>query len=227
MERKKSILLQALCGAVVGVLAVRFGGRVVELSSAFAIDKVSLAHRQYMVAAIPWVLFSLYWEIAAKNAAEAKSSEAKVSRGLHVFLANMAILLEIVPIRGLGRFLPVSYGIMAAGFVVEMTGLFLAIWARRALGRNWSGEISIKVEHQLIRTGPYKRLRHPIYTGLLTMYVGTAIVSGTWLAVLGLALAGVAYWRKIRLEEANLNLAFGADYDAYRRESWALIPGVY
>jgi protein-S-isoprenylcysteine O-methyltransferase Ste14 len=227
MERRKSILLQALCGAVVGALAVLLGGHIVELSSAFAIDKVSLAHRQYMVAAIPWVLFSLYWEIAAKDAAEAKSSEAKVSRGFHVLLANVAVLLEIVPIRGLGRFLPVSYLIMAAGFAVEVAGLFLAIWARRALGRNWSGEISIKVEHQLIRVGPYKRLRHPIYTGLLTMYLGAAIVTGTWLAIVGLALAGFAYWRKIRLEEANLNVAFAAEYEAYRRESWALVPGVF
>ena len=91
----------------------------------------------------------------------------------------------------------------------------LAIWARRALGTNWSGEISIKVEHHLIRSGPYQRLRHPIYTGLLAMYVGTALVTGTWLAIVGVVIAGVAYWRKIRLEEKNLDVAFGAEYDAY------------
>ena len=61
----------------------------------------------------------------------------------------------------------------------------------------------------------------------MTMYLGAAIVTGTWLAVVGLGLAGFAYWRKIGLEEANLNLAFGAEYEAYRRESWALIPGVF
>jgi len=105
--------------------------------------------------------------------------------------------------------------------------LFLAIWARRALGRNWSGEISIKVEHQLVRSGPYKLLRHPIYTGLLAMYAGAALVTGTWLAILGLAMAAFAYWRKIRLEEENLNVAFGAEYDAYRRETWALVPGLF
>jgi hypothetical protein len=154
MERKKAILLQALCGAVVGALGVRFGSRVVELSPAFSVDKLSLAQRQYLVAAIPWVWFSLYWEFAAKNATAAKSAEAKVSRAFHVFLANVAIVLEIAPIRGWGRFLPVSYGIMAAGFAVEMAGLILAIWSRRALGRNWSREIAVKVEDQLIRSGP-------------------------------------------------------------------------
>jgi len=79
----------------------------------------------------------------------------------------------------------------------------------------------------LIRSGPYKRLRHPIYTGLLAMYVGAAVVTGTWLAVVGVAMAGFAYWRKIRLEEANLNVAFGAEYEAYRRETCALVPRVF
>src|SRR5262249_40235736 len=77
------------------------------------------------------------------------------------------------------------------------------------------------------RSGPYKWLRHPIYTGILVMYVGTALVTGEWLAILGLAMVTFAYWRKIRLEEANLNTAFGADYDAYRRETWALVPGLF
>jgi len=59
------------------------------------------------------------------------------------------------------------------------------------------------------------------------MYLGTAVVSGEWLAVIGVVLVVFAYWRKIRLEEANMVVAFGADYDAYRRESWALVPGLY
>ena len=116
---------------------------------------------------------------------------------------------------------------MAVGLAVETAGLFLAIWARRALGRNWSGEISIKFEHELIRIGPYRKLRHPIYTGLLAMYAGAALVTGEWLAIIGLAMALLAYGRKIGLEEVNLNAAFGAEYEAYRRESWALLPGLF
>jgi protein-S-isoprenylcysteine O-methyltransferase Ste14 len=163
----------------------------------------------------------------AKGAAAVKNSESKASRGFHVFLANVAVLLEIAPIRGLGRLLPLTFLSLAAGLGVEFLGLSLAIWARRALGSNWSGEISIKVEHQLIRSGPYRRLRHPIYTGLLAMYVGTAVVAGTGLAVVGVAIAGFAYWRKIRLEENSLDLAFGAEYETYRRETWALVPGLF
>lgn len=208
------------------VLATLFGGHIVAKVPAFAFDHTPTGRRQLRFACIPWVLFSLYWEVAVRNSAAAVISESQASRGFHLVLSNVAVLLEIAPFRGLGRFLPASYLFIAVGLAVELMGLFLAIWARRCLGRNWSGEISIKVEHTLIRFGPYKLLRHPIYTGLLAMYVGTALVTGRWLAIVGLALAVFAYWRKIRLEEANLNVAFGADYDAYRRETWALVPGV-
>ena len=227
MKQKKVVLLASAGGAVIGLLAVRFGGNIVASLPAFSFDRALLAHHLYLLPAIPWVLFSMYWELAAKNVAAAKASETKTSRGVHVLLANVAVLLEIVPIRGLGRFLNLTFVNLAAGLAVQLLGLFLAIWARRALGRNWSGEISIKVEHQLIRSGPYQRLRHPIYTGLLAMYVGGAVVTGTWLAIIGVAMAGFAYWRKIRLEEANLDVAFGAEYEAYRRETWALVPGLF
>ena len=227
MKNKWIILVASLCGAVIGVVIVRYGVHITSSLPAFALDRAALEHGRYLVAAIPWILFSLYWEIAAKGAAEAKRSESRSSRAFHVFLANVAVLLVIAPIRGLGRFLPASFLSMAAGIVVEVPGLFLAIWARRALGRNWSGEISIKFEHELIRSGPYQRLRHPIYTGLLAMYVGGALITGEWLAVVGVAMAVLAYWRKIRLEEANLKVAFGAEYDSYRGDTWALIPGLF
>lgn len=226
-QRLKTTLIAAACGAAIGVQATRTG-RDFSLIPPSARDQALLAHYPFLIAGVVgWVVFSLYWEIAAKNAAPAKTSESKGSRAVHVFLANAALLLEIAPIRGLGRFLPASSIIMTAGLAVEAMGLFLTIWARRHLGRNWSGEITIKVDHQLIRSGPYKLLRHPIYTGLLAMYTGIAIVTGEWLAIVGLAMAIFAYWRKIRLEEANLKVAFGADYESYRRETWTLVPGLF
>jgi protein-S-isoprenylcysteine O-methyltransferase Ste14 len=227
MKRTKIIFLAAVCAAMLGVLAAITGVRIPARVPAFACDNALLAQWQFTAAGVGWVLFSVYWEVAAKGAAAAASSESKALRGLHVFLANVALLLVIVPIDGLGRLLPVSALIMMAGLAVEAMGLVLAIWARRHLGRNWSGEITIKVDHQLIRSGPYGLLRHPIYSGLLAMYVGTALVTGEWLAIIGLAAAAFAYWRKIRLEEANLNVAFGAHYHAYRRETWALVPWLF
>jgi protein-S-isoprenylcysteine O-methyltransferase Ste14 len=123
--------------------------------------------------------------------------------------------------------LPVSSIVIAAGLIIEATGLLLAVWTRRHLGRNWSGEISIKRDHQLVRSGPYHVVRHPIYTALLAMYLGSAVVSGELHALFGLALAAIAYGRKVRLEEAVLAQFFGEEYRDYRRVTWALLPGLF
>jgi protein-S-isoprenylcysteine O-methyltransferase Ste14 len=78
-----------------------------------------------------------------------------------------------------------------------------------------------------LRAGPYRFVRHPIYTALLVLYAGAATVSDELHALIGLALAVFAYLRKIRLEEANLMNAFGADYRDYRRKTRALLPGLF
>ena len=227
MRRRKWIQWVVVAALLIAALIVRIKGGIPVHIQNSGLGDSPLARWQVMAAATPWVIFSLYWEITAKNAAAAKSSETSLSRGVHLTLTNLALLLEIVQFRFLGRFLPVSILTIVAGVAIELTGLFVAIWARRHLGRNWSGEITIKVEHELIRSGPYKRLRHPIYTGILIMYAGTAVVTGTWLALVGLLMAVLAYWRKIRLEEANLRVAFGPAYNAYCRESWALAPWLF
>ncbi len=102
----------------------------------------------------------------------------------------------------------------------------LAIAARRTLGRNWSGAITEKTDHELIRSGPYRLVRHPIYTAIIGMFLGTALVSGDVHAFLGTVVMAAAYARKIRLEERNLAAVFGPRYDDYRRTTRALIPWV-
>ena len=176
-----------------------------------------------------WIAFILYWSAAAKNAAATSSSESLSSRQTHQLLMYGALLIAILPVPGLmRRWLPLSPWIhVPIGLTIQMTAGFLAIWARKHLGRNWSGAITKKVDHQLVRTGPYKLLRHPIYSGMLGMFLGTAVVSGALHGLLGLLIMSFAYWRKIRLEEQSLREAFGAEYDDYRQKSWALIPGLF
>lgn len=175
-----------------------------------------------------WCVIEIYWDVAAKSAAPAESSESRASRRVHLALIAAAQLLLFLPVYGLRqRWLPFSAAVTAVGLTLNALGLVLAIWARRCLGRFWSGNITIKVEHQLVRSGPYRLLRHPIYTALLLLYLGTAIVCGELHALLGLAVAIAAFLRKIRLEEANLLRAFSAGYREYRGETWALIPRVF
>ena len=173
-----------------------------------------------------WSVFSLYWSAAAKNSSPAKSTESRPSRRVHELLVNLALLLVVFPFPGLPgrRFLPGGPYVAWAGLCIQTASGALGVWARRHLGPNWSGEIAIKVDHRLIRSGPYRIVRHPIYTAMLGMFAGSAVVSGQLHAALGLAMAVFAYWRKIRLEEANLRKAFGPVYDAYRRATGSLVP---
>jgi protein-S-isoprenylcysteine O-methyltransferase Ste14 len=180
------------------------------------------------LAAAAWIAFSIYWSAAAKNSAEAKTSESAESRRVHVLLTNVGQLLLFIPIPGLrSNFLPVSPLWTPTGLAILAASIALAVWARRHLGRNWSGRIEIKTDHELVRTGPYRILRHPIYSAVLGMCVGTALVDQHVHALVGVALVMIAYWRKIRMEEAKLREGFGAQYDDYRRATWRLVPGLF
>ena len=180
------------------------------------------------LSAAGWIAFSNYWAAAAKNAAEAKTAESAKSRRVHELILNAGLFLLFLPIPGLRQgFLPASIAWAFLGLAVQASFVAFAVWARTYLGRNWSGRIEIKKEHELVRAGPYRVLRHPIYTAMLGMSLGTAIVDGHLHALLGLAFIVGAYWRKIRMEEANLRQAFGAEYDDYSRATWRLVPGLF
>jgi protein-S-isoprenylcysteine O-methyltransferase Ste14 len=175
-----------------------------------------------------WVIFSVYWSIAAKDSAATKTSESWWSRQLHLTLVNVALVMLVLPIPGLTRrFLPDSIALIIAGLAIQAAFILLAVWARRHLGSNWSGEVRIATGHQLVRTGPYRWVRHPIYTAVLGMYCGTLLVSGQIHAPIALTIVLLAYSRKISMEEKALRDAFGAEHEIYRQETWAWIPGVY
>lgn len=177
------------------------------------------------VSAGVWIAFIAYWSRAAGNSAPVQSAETVKSRAFHQNLMNLSLLLLFIPVPGLrSRFLPPTAVWTPLGLAVQCAFFALAVWARRHLGRNWSGAISIKVDHRLITSGPYRLVRHPIYTAMLGMFAGTVIVSGQWHALLGLVLISAAYWRKIRLEEPPLQEAFGDAWVAYRARTRALIP---
>ncbi len=174
------------------------------------------------------VVFDLYWRAAARNSAKAQSSESAASRWLHLVLLNAGVLLLIVPVPGLThRFLPEARGLTVFGLALQAAFFLLAIWSRRHLGANWAGEVRIAAGHQLVQSGPYRLIRHPIYTALLGMYAAIAFVSGEIHALLAVLLIALAYGRKLRLEEAALTEAFGQSFTNYRQHSWALVPYLF
>jgi len=231
MTAKRKLIEQLLVGGVVGgilgFVLTKLGWRHPSLFAAnvnhFDFD---VEWNRVSPSLILWFLFFLYWTIASRNAAPTRSSESRVSTYAHQLMLNAALVLLFWPAPGLTSwFLPRRFHFLVAiGVIVQAGFLLLGVWARRHLGRNWSGEVRIAVDHQLVRTGPYGLLRHPIYTAMLGMFLGTALASSQYHALLGLAILVVAYLRKTRLEEQILRQTFGPDYDAYRRDTWALVP---
>jgi protein-S-isoprenylcysteine O-methyltransferase Ste14 len=112
------------------------------------------------------------------------------------------------------------------GAVICVCGLVFTLWARHTLAGNWSSDVTFKQGHELIRTGPYRFVRHPIYTGLLIMQAGTAILIGQLRGPISLALVGIGFWTKLRQEERLLIRHFPDAYPAYQREVKALVPFV-
>lgn len=214
------ILVAAVVGAAIGAL-----GKKTPLLG--VVKGLSLTPAMRVSVGL-WFVFSVYWSIASKDKAATRTGESILSRQAHVIAINVALLLLILPIPGLtGRFLPDAPALHAIGLAVQTASIGLAIWARRHLGSNWSGEVRIATGHELVRSGPYAYVRHPIYTALVGMYIGTATACGQVHALVALAILLVAYYRKIGLEERALAVAFPTDHERYRAETWAWIPGVY
>ncbi|MGC2232882.1 MAG: isoprenylcysteine carboxylmethyltransferase family protein, partial [Candidatus Acidiferrum sp.] len=119
---------------------------------------------------------------------------------------------------------PQGYWPFWLGAALTVAGLLFAVWAREHLGRNWSRSVTIKQGHELITTGPYAVVRHPIYTGILTGFLGMAIAISQVRGFLAFVLVFLALWLKLRMEEKWMHSQFGETYAAYARQTYALVP---
>jgi protein-S-isoprenylcysteine O-methyltransferase Ste14 len=175
-----------------------------------------------------WFVWVVYWVIAAtrKKRTHHRDSPAFQVPQILLTLLGFGLLsknwLRFGPLDE--RFVPTEPAFLAAGIALTFTGLAFAIWARVHLGRNWSGGVRIGLEHELIRSGPYARIRHPIYTGMLAGVFGTSIVIGRWHSLLGAGLMTLGFWLKARREEALLAREFGEKFEEQRRRTGVFFP---
>jgi protein-S-isoprenylcysteine O-methyltransferase Ste14 len=180
------------------------------------------------IVTVLWVAWLLYWWASSRNVKATRRQESLASRAAHVIPLAVAVWMIAAPqLPGnfLGeRFLPNAPLATVLGIAAVAAGLAFTVWARIHLGRNWSATVTLKQDHELVRTGPYRFVRHPIYTGLLAAIAGSAVVRGEWRAALAVVIAFVALWRKLRLEERWLEETFGDAYLRYRADVAALIP---
>lgn len=182
----------------------------------------------WQIEMIPWYAFGLYWVITWLRVKRTKVSErlgGRLATLVPIVFAFELMFSNRLRIGLLGiRFLPGDVWIAWLGVILTSLGAATAIWARFCLGQFWSSRVTLKEGHQLIRSGPYAYVRHPIYSGMLLGMIGTALVVGEWRGVLATALVLAGHSYKALREESLLIGEFGDEYASYRHSTGFLFP---
>lgn len=172
--------------------------------------------------AVAWIIFWVYWLASAFGVKEGRASRRRIPlNGLSAL--SVILLLRVFRSGSLAVDSPV---LGAIGTVVFVSGIALAIWARIHIGRNWGMPMTQKAEPDLVTSGPYRFVRHPIYSGLLIGLLGTALVTNLIGLVIIAVLGGYFYYSAF-VEEKNLMATFPAAYPAYRSSTKMLIPFLF
>jgi protein-S-isoprenylcysteine O-methyltransferase len=184
-----------------------------------------------LITGILWICFAIYWFAKARNTKKTVEKRSIFTRLIAVFAVYITAIViygQWFPIRSLTyRILPDEDAIGILGVAICAAGIGFAIWARVILGRNWSGTVTIKEDHELIQRGPYAIVRNPMYTGILFGFLGSAIVKGTPSAFLTEIILMLGLILKIGTEEDILTKHFGDTYLDYKKRVKRLIPFIY
>jgi protein-S-isoprenylcysteine O-methyltransferase Ste14 len=175
-----------------------------------------------------WLLVAIYWVVGAVRAKPTVKRESTLSSALHVVMGCAAVLLVWNPTTGIGylgyRLTSAAAWVQWLGLAVTVCGCGFAIWARACLGSNWSAMVTVKQNHELILRGPYRVVRHPMYSGFLLALAGTAIAVGEIRAFIGLGLAFITFFMKSAAEERFMREEFSDEYARYSRRVRRLVP---
>lgn len=178
-----------------------------------------------------WIGAAVVWLIGGLNTKTVVRTQSAGSRLLEI----LPLLVVFVLLRGDStllrwtsmRFVPDTLGWQSLAAAVTVAGVLVAIWSRFYLGGNWSATVTVKQDHELIRSGPYSVVRHPIYSGLLLALLGTALAVGEIRGLLAVALALLAWKIKSRREESFMESEFGEQYVQYRQNVKGLVPFIW
>jgi protein-S-isoprenylcysteine O-methyltransferase Ste14 len=177
-----------------------------------------------VVILVGWVAFWVYWLVASVGVKTGKSRWAQFA-GFRVVAILVFLLLFRRAFKGHGVAVVTNPWLQAVGTAVFVLGLALAVWARVYIGRNWGMPMTRKADPELVTTGPYKSVRHPIYSGIILAMIGTTLaVSVYWLAAV--VIMGVYFSFSAVTEERYMAEQFPGTYPAYKRSTKMLIPHV-
>ena len=177
-----------------------------------------------------WMALCLYWMLSALRMKAVKSRVSWGRRLSYMFPLVLGLTLLFnsrADYSWLGmRFAPDTTALALSGVVLTVAGVAFAMWSRFVLGENWSSAVSIRKNHELIRIGPYRTVRHPIYTGMLMGLLGTALIVGEVRGLLALVILWLGFYLKARMEEAVLTREFGAKFEAHAQHTGMFLPRV-
>lgn len=178
-----------------------------------------------------WIIFIAYWAISAVGVKK-NIRQKRFGGMMGVRLLALVILLWMfhsrIPFSSGFKGYPVFHNPVSGiiGVVLCGAGIASAIWARRHLGRNWSSRPSIKEGHELVTSGPYRFVRHPIYTGMLLALLGSVLaVNAIWVIIFLICI--VVFIARIKTEEGYMMQLFPDQYPDYKKHTKALIPLVW
>jgi protein-S-isoprenylcysteine O-methyltransferase Ste14 len=171
-----------------------------------------------------WVAFWLYWLVASVGV---KVGRTRWTQFAGIRVGIVLVLLFLVRDKALKGHTNIhSPWLQGIGLAVFFLGLALAIWARVYLGRNWGTPMSQKADPELVTTGPYSRVRHPIYSGIILAMIGTTIAASLyWL--IAVVIIGAYFIYSAFMEERFMAGRFPDSYPEYKRSTKMLIPFIF
>ncbi|MEO6902346.1 MAG: isoprenylcysteine carboxylmethyltransferase family protein [Bacteroidia bacterium] len=179
---------------------------------------------------ITWLVVGSYWLISSIGTKKVKLQEPFFNRFIQYWLPIIIASLLLGPGEWFGHtllrenFVPHTNLVGIVGLLLCVLGAFIACWSRYILGKNWSLAVQQKVNHELIQNGMYKIIRHPIYTGILLLFIGNTLIVGDYRGIIAVLLIFISFWFKLHKEEKLLNDTFGNQFIAYKNRTKALIP---
>jgi len=179
---------------------------------------------------VTWLIVLTYWFISGLSTKKVEQQETFFKRFVQYWLPLIIAILLLGPGNWYGHswlrenFIEHTNLVGAIGLLISVVGAIIACTSRYILGKNWSLSVQRKENHQLIQNGIYKIVRHPIYTGLLLLFIGNAMIVGDYRAIIAVLIVFISLWLKLKKEEKLLTKTFGMEYTEYKNQTRALIP---
>jgi protein-S-isoprenylcysteine O-methyltransferase Ste14 len=195
------------------------------------VNQAALIEQLHQSTSLLWLVLVVVWVVSALRTKRTVQRQSSASQLLYTAILLVGVCMIYAKQSGIPwldrQLFSVTVPIVLAGLLVVLIGVAFSIWARLILGSNWSNRVTVKENHTLVRTGPYRIVRHPIYSGILLGMLGSALQRGEIRCFAGVLICGLSFWLKTRAEERFMVQSFGEQYLQYRHRVKALAPFIF